>query len=360
MLVSAAGASAATREPIALINGGHRGSPGAQPAARLPRPAIVRRLASRGAGSAGADQGPLAVSSSVYGPEQEAAVGAALAGLDHGPEIAQLSVYLASPEELAATCGAVVVACYSPDEDRMVVSGAGQASAGVPRAFAIAHEYGHHIANTQQADLEPPIDAGTIRWATYERVCQLTRRGILFPGDQGAHYWADPGEAFAESYAHLADPQARVAWQYAPQLRPTRASLAKLQADISAPWSGPISISWSGSVPAPPPAPPRRQSLGAGTGLSSAIAVSPAPGTAARLVRTPLDGTVAVSVRATAGGELDVILRDAAGGRVLRRAVAGAEGAGTLSYPNCGHDSLWLEVRSGGGDGGFEATISTP
>jgi hypothetical protein len=90
------------------------------------------------------------------------------------------------------------------------------------------------------------------RWATYERVCQLTRRGRLFPGNQGAHYWQDPEEAFAQSYARLNRPDDRVSWQYTPLLRPTPAALAKIHADVAHPWSGPVEATWDGSVTAPP------------------------------------------------------------------------------------------------------------
>ncbi len=284
-----------------------------------------------------------------------------MAGLDHGPEIDQLSVYLANPVELASICGAHVVACYEPSQMEMVISGLDRAAAGVPRDFAIAHEYGHHIANTQHGDLRPPLEAGTIRWATYERVCQLTRAHKLFPGNQGRHYWQDPEEAFAESYAHLADPSARVSWQYTPLLRPTRASLAKLQADISRPWQGPTAIAWNGSVSEPTPGPPPRRIRGAhGTGLAGAVAVAPRPGTDSKVIATPLDGNVSASVQAPAEANLAIVLRDAADDRVLARSSSGVGGVASVSYANCGHDALRLEVRTLHGSGSFQATVLRP
>ena len=164
-----------------------------------------------------------------------------------------LNVYVATPAEIREACGSTVVACYVPSEATMVVSGIDRPVAGVPRDFAIAHEYGHHIANSRQSSALPALEAGTIRWATYERVCQLTRAGKLFPGNQGAHYWEDPEEAFAQSYANLNRPTAGVSWQYTALLRPTAASLAKIHADVSRPWSGPVTSTWSSSV-APQPA----------------------------------------------------------------------------------------------------------
>ena len=47
-------------------------------------------------------------------------------------------------------------------------------------------------------------------------------RRVLWPGDQGRHYFADPGEGFADGYAHLHYPD--VPWQYNPLMRPDAAS----------------------------------------------------------------------------------------------------------------------------------------
>jgi hypothetical protein len=214
-----------------------------------------------------------------------------------------------------------VLACYFPSVEEMVVSGADRAVDGVPRDFAIAHEYGHHVANTRAAAALPAIEAGTPRWATYERVCQLTRRGRLFPGNQGAHYWQDPEEAFAQSYARLNRPDDRVSWQYTPLLQPTPAALAKIHADVAHPWSAPVEATWDGSVTAPladtaPATGVRSGALAVGAGR----ALGPRGWLATRLVRTPLDGPVSVSLRATPGARLVAELHDPAGGRTLARA----------------------------------------
>ena len=52
------------------------------------------------------------------------------------------------------------------------------------------------------------VDWGTERWASLENVCQGKRSGRLYPGDEGSHYFEDPGEAFAEAFAHLPLPRA--------------------------------------------------------------------------------------------------------------------------------------------------------
>ncbi len=300
--------------------------------------------------------------STAYGEADIQAVVDVLGGLEHGPELAQLSIYVATPDEIASICGSTVVACYMPQEKRMIVSGVDAPVGGVPRDFAIAHEYGHHIANSQSGASFPAISTGTIRWATYERVCQYSRARKLFPGDQGAHYFEDPEEAFAETYAHLADPNASVSWQYSSLLRPSAASLAMVRADVSKPWSGPVSFAWSGSVDASAVAKPPTSVPGSTSkaGLSTAVAVGARPGVASRSISTPLDGTVSVAVTAPTGSEYSVVLRDPETGSPLARSVTDAAGAASLSFADCGHSTLLLEVGSVHGSGPFTANIVRP
>ncbi len=298
--------------------------------------------------------------STAYGEAEVQSVVNVLGSLDHGPELAQLSVYVATPEEIAQICGATVLACYMPQPERMIISGEDHPVDGVPRDFAIAHEYGHHIANSQSGASFPAISTGTIRWATYERVCQYSRARKLFPGDQGRHYFEDPEEAFAETYAHLSDPAAKVSWQYSPLLRPTTASLAKIRADVSRPWSGPVSTAWRGSVEAKPasrPVPAAHNSGGPSVGEAELVGE---PWTASRLVSTPLDGTVSISLTAPAGTAYAVVLRDPASGRILARKVSDEAGSASLAFGNCGHQTLQLEVSSVRGSGPFTANIVRP
>ena len=86
----------------------------------------------------------------------------------------------------------------------------------------IAHEYGHHIAaHRSNAPLEA-LDFGPKRWSSYELVCSNTIDGKLAPGDQGANYLSNPGEAWAEAYARLVFPAE--AWRFTPLLKPTQGS----------------------------------------------------------------------------------------------------------------------------------------
>ena len=69
---------------------------------------------------------------------------------------------------------------------------------------------------------------------------------MLFPGNQGSHYWDDPGEGFADSYAHLHYPQAP--WDYNRLMRPTAKTLAALREDVLHPWSQPRSRTFRGRL----------------------------------------------------------------------------------------------------------------
>lgn len=353
---------ATTREPLALARAALHDPAAAMDAIARPT-AKALAAAERGPTNDLPETGGEAqISSTYYGPEEMGSIAATLRRLVHGSELSRLSVYVATPAEIAEICGATVVACYLPAEMKMVVSGVGRPVAGVPRDFAIAHEYGHHIANTQAGDRYAAIDVGTIRWATYERVCQFTRSRKLFPGNQGAHYWEDPEEAFAESYAHLSDPASTVSWQYTPLLAPSPAALTKIHADVAHPWSGPVTSSLSGALAKPGSiVAARRVAAAAGAGLDSATIVGAPPWVATREISTPLDGTVSVSVQAPPGADLAVALRDTGAARsVLARATSGEGGTAEVSFSNCGRQSLELEVRSLHGSGSFQATVVKP
>lgn len=354
MTCAAAPALGASREPLSVLQAALSGrapsltaTPTGSAAARAAPPGEATRV-------------PVNVTSSAYGPEQTEAVARIIGGLDHGPELTGLHVDVATPEEITARCGETVLACYFPGSSEMVVSGASGDAGGVPREFAIAHEYGHAIADSQASELGSPMQTGTLRWATYERVCQLSRAGLLFPGDQGGHYWQNPEEAFAETYAQLADPSAGVAWQFSPFLAPTPASLARVQADVAHPWSGPQTQGWSGAVDAPAP-PARSQVLGTThEGLGSAVALGPPPGTARMTVATPLDGEVDVHLQTAATTPLAVKLIDPLTGRVFAASRTDGAGAATVGFQNCGNGAVAVDVRSLATAASFEVTITKP
>jgi hypothetical protein len=160
-----------------------------------------------------------------------------LASRVHGEELGSLSVYVGTPSEISALCGgdANTVACYAIDEARMYVPG--ESVHGIPVEYPLTHEYGHHVASWRLNSPWDALDWGAKNWSSAVHVCAGVRRGQLFPGNQGAHYWDDPGEGFADGYAHLHYPQTQ--WNYNPMMRPTPAALAAIRRDVLQPWTGP-------------------------------------------------------------------------------------------------------------------------
>jgi hypothetical protein len=295
------------------------------------------------------------ISSTHYSDAAMQGVANVLGGLVHGPEMSALSVYLATPGEIEYICGPQALACYAPFQGLMVVSGENKTAYGVPRDYTIAHEYGHHIATNR---LNPPwggLEVGGKRWATYTGVCQSVRRGQLFPGDEDLHYWENPGEAFAETNAHLNYPEVSVPWGYSPLLRPSQGSIAALHADITSPWTDPVTVTWNGAQ-----WPQRRFAV--------------------RRFSMPLDGMVQVRLRGPEGANYDLYalgpklraakkrvgkhskrVRRAAGARrrVLARGVSG-DSSEQLDLTLCGQDALRVEVRRRSGSGPFTVSVTRP
>ena len=205
--------------------------------------------------------------------------------LSHGPEIERVRIYVALRAEIFALCGSDgVVACYDPRNG--VIYTPGDRGEFAPLEHVAAHEYGHHVANNR---FNPPWNAGewgTKRWASYEGVCALARQGVVFPGDQGADYANNPGESFAEAYAHLnaqrLGPWILMQWDFAEFFFPDAAALAAIEQDVLRPWSRPTIVRWRARV--------RR----AGSVVTRAFA-------------TPLDGSLAVQVSSRFRGRVSVI-----------------------------------------------------
>jgi hypothetical protein len=165
-----------------------------------------------------------------------------LGTLAHGSEINQLAVQVVTPAEIAAQCGSPdAQACYFPAENQMLINGS--ATTGSDNAtpdFVIAHEYGHHLANHRSNAPfgNPSTDYGPKNWASWAGVCAGVRAGRYFPGDEGAHYRDNPGEAFAESYAHNRFPTDPVPWEWPDFPAPDGGAYAAIQTDAVSPWTG--------------------------------------------------------------------------------------------------------------------------
>src|SRR3954451_4227834 len=171
-----------------------------------------------------------------------------LGTLPHGPELASLKVIVVPSSEVATDCGGQpsdgILACYGSDDQTMIVPGDQAAGSDISVDYVITHEYGHHIADHRSNAPLAAIDFGPKRWSSYELVCSQTIKGKLAPGDEGENYRANPGEAWAETYARLVFPTE--AWRFTSLLKPTSGSLLAAMPDVSQPWTSRVSTTFTG------------------------------------------------------------------------------------------------------------------
>lgn len=260
--------------------------------------------------------------------------------LIHGPEVDLLTVQLDSEFQLGFDCGFGAEACYFSGENKIVIGGYEEPDGndGATFDFILAHEYGHHVA--QHREMSPPfgsaIDWGPEHWASVEGVCRGQRSGRLYPGDEGTHYFEDPGEAFAEAFAHNRFPNLPVAWHYSPALKPNEAAFKAIREDTLKPWQGRTSLTLSGHVPA----------RGEGAAVES--------------LRTPLDGLVSLRPSSLSRHGYELALRSRAG-RLLRSSRNGLDPNHQLDYTVCGQHRLRLVITSKRHHGGpFRLQIQRP
>jgi hypothetical protein len=257
----------------------------------------------------------------------------------HGPEINELTVHIADLASLYGACGLGATACYFSDTETMVVSGSPiNLNNGMPQGMVIAHEYGHHLEANRSLPGWNASDLGGRHWATNERVCEGVAAGHLFPGDQGAHYWDNPGEAFAQAFATMHYPEAVPWWwRFA---EPDDDAFEAIRADVA------------------------DSSRGSKTRWARRLA--PRSPSAATKVTTSVDGPIGVRLRLPRAARFDLVLRDAGGrvlrrGRILRRAKGKSKRpVSQLTYSSCGAREFTVEVRRRAGTGKFQATVLRP
>jgi hypothetical protein len=289
--------------------------------------------------------GELSATSFAFDRAQVAPMVSAIDALPHGSEIAKLKLDVATAAEVGRRCGREAMSCYDPWQDEMVVDGQDESVEGVPRLSLLAHEYGHHIANNRGGGIWSAFDAGTTRWSTYEEVCERTREGLLFPGNEGAHYWENPGEAFAQTYATLVAPE--TPWTYTPLLAPDPTALGLVREDVVDPLT-PRQLRWQVGSRAT-----------RGPSLGEAVAVDPAR--YERAFGIPVDGRVGIRLTGADGGRYRLLLIDATTGESLAEASPDVGGTTKLHYADCGHRQVKLIARATGSAGsGFDAAITAP
>jgi hypothetical protein len=249
----------------------------------------------------------------------------------HGPELGSLSVYVGSPAEIRHLCGGAprVVACYAIAESRMYVPG--ESVQGVPVEYPLTHEYGHHVARWRSNNPWNALDWGPKHWASAVHVCRHVDRGLLFPGNQGVHYRDDPGEGFADGYAHLHYPE--VPWYYNELMRPGPVEFEAIREDVLEPWSKPQSRTFRGRL---------------------------GPGRTKRTfrIRVELDGNVTMRLKGPPGASYSVEAETAgfAAGRTLRS-------GGRFRVEWCRRrpvDRVKLTVRRRTGSGPFALSVGRP
>jgi len=250
-----------------------------------------------------------------------------LTSFPHGEELSALRLYVATPSELDRACGSRAMACYDPYAERIFISGMPDQSSGVPRDFVLAHEYGHHVANHRANSPWWALEWGPKRWATEMGVCEGVKAGELHPGDQGAHYWSNPGEGFAQAYAHMVYPSATVPWYYDARLAPDAEAIAAVRLDVSHPWRGPALV---------------RPTLRLGSRFRTKVVT----------LSTPLDGRMRVWVTERGGREVTIRLLAADGPRVLARSTDSGSRE-KLSFDVCGEERVRLKLRARRGAGRF-------
>lgn len=179
----------------------------------------------------------------------------------HGSELAKLRVYIGKPAEIHTQCGSdQAVACYYLPESRMYVPGEVDPS-GIPTEYVITHEYGHHIAANRLNQLGPELGRGISQsegsfllgpeyWSSFAHVCSGVTAGQFAPGDQDQGYLDNPGEGWADAYAHLPDNGfSDIRFQFNQAFRPTtEEAYAAIRRDVLQPWTGPTLQNYSGKL----------------------------------------------------------------------------------------------------------------
>jgi hypothetical protein len=244
--------------------------------------------------------------------------------LVHGAELARVTIFLGSPDEVVFLCGYGALACYQP-LDELIMVPVEDIPGVVTAEGALAHEYGHHVAQNRFNTPWNASDYGTKTWATHVGVCRAVVEHQLFPGDQAIHYRQNPSEIFAESYRVLNERRlgrVETSWRIVDQrYDPDEAGLRALERDVVAPWRANTTV--------------------------TVRALTPRPVTTA----TALDGSFDVRL---AGARATLVLASSSG-KILARSANG-----TLRGLVCGQRALTVRVAGRPPGAPYSLRISRP
>jgi hypothetical protein len=251
-----------------------------------------------------------------------------LGTLVHGPELGRLTLDLVPLSSVQAICGDQALACYDPGRQEIYASPEDQLDEP-PAKEIVTHEYGHHLANSQNDAPWQALDYGTKRWSSYENICSKAADGTASPGDEGSHYFQNSGEAFAESYRVLnltKQGDTNIGWDIVDQsFYPDATALSLLQEDITSPWTGPTTTKLRGAF---------------GSGVVRTFKV-----------QTQLDGSFTAHLTSPTKAKMQLSLYN--GSTLVLRAPS-------IRYQICGQRTLTLKVQRISGRGAFTVNVTKP
>lgn len=260
-----------------------------------------------------------------------------LVGLTHGPEISLLTTNIATLDEVQEICGSRALGCYARNQ---MVSLGETLPDGATAEEVVRHEYGHHIAMHR---LNPPwaaIDWGPKQWASAADVCGRVARNEAFPGNQGANYALNPGEAWAEVYRLMDERKAGITtanWPIiAPSFLPAESALLAAERDVAAPWRAGRSTLFT-------------RVFGKATKKVWWIPLS-----------TPLDGDLRINATLPSGAKHEIALVGPDRRRVIRRAQWVGQRVKRITGSVCGQRTLFVRVTQAGALGRVRVSVATP
>jgi hypothetical protein len=264
-------------------------------------------------------------------PENQASVQSYvnfLAGRLHGSEIERLTSFLAPLREIQQICGPSAVGCYEPRRQALYVPAQNTPRGEYSKEFVATHEYGHHVALNRDNYPWRAIDFGPKRWSSLHRVCERVATRKLWPGDQGRHYFDDPGEGWAQAYGLYHYP--RTIWKYNRLMRPVGPTNRAIRSDVLAPWSGASTWVVRGNLRG---------------------------GSATRSFATPLDGLAVFRLTGPRGADFAL---EIVGGARRSRATSGPGSREVALGYVCGPSRATVRVRALRGGGRYTLVAKIP